>query len=176
MPVFDLDGTLLDSDAALLDPFIALGVARDAITFGLPLEEACAAVDISLDAYVTAYDTNIAHPFPGIDALLEQLPRWALFSNKPRTCAEPEIIRLGWRPEVALYSEFFGGPKHLGPVLDRLQLSAEQVICVGDSDHDRACAQEVGAHFALAGWNARVSANRGELVLTDPIEVLGLIG
>lgn len=172
--IFDLDGTLLDSDAALLGPFLALGVSRGAITFGLPLDEACTNVGISLEAYLDAYDTNVAQPFPGINALLERLPRWALFSNKPLSCAGPEISRLGWRPEVALYSEFFGGPKRLEPVLEQLELRADQVICIGDSEHDFACAKEAGAPFALAGWNERVTRNGGEVVLTDPIEVLDL--
>ena len=175
VPVFDLDGTLLDSDAALLDPFLALGVPRDAITFGLPLDEACTKVQVSLDAYLEAYDTNVAQPFRGINALLDQLPRWALFSNKPLSCAGPEISRLGWRPEVALYSEFFGGPKRLAPVLEQLELSADQVICIGDSDHDRACAEEAGALFALAGWNKRAARTHAEIVLSDPLEVLELL-
>ncbi|MEY2591194.1 MAG: hypothetical protein QOJ67_3178, partial [Acidimicrobiaceae bacterium] len=29
VPLFDLDGTLLDSDEALAAPFVALGVARE---------------------------------------------------------------------------------------------------------------------------------------------------
>ena len=175
IPVFDLDGTLLDSDAALLDPFVALGIPREAITFGLPLAEACSTFGVSLEDYSAAYDTGAAQPFPGITSLLEQLPRWALFSNKSRACAEPEIHRLGWRPEVVLYSDFFKGPKRLAPVLTQLGLSARQIICIGDSDHDRICAKKVGADFALAAWNPRVCPHDEDIVLLEPTEVLDLL-
>ena len=36
--VCDLDGTLIDSDEALLEPFLAAGVPREAVRFGLPVE------------------------------------------------------------------------------------------------------------------------------------------
>ena len=44
IPVFDLDGTLLDSDAALVAPFVALGVPPERITFGHVLADECAAL------------------------------------------------------------------------------------------------------------------------------------
>ena len=34
VPIFDLDGTLLDSDAALCGAFVALGVPHESVTFG----------------------------------------------------------------------------------------------------------------------------------------------
>ena len=40
------------------------------------------------------------------------------------------------------------------------------------TDHDRECAAEVGAVFALAGWNRRAEPAPGDLVLSDPSEVL----
>ncbi len=43
VPIFDLDGTLLDTDEALVATFVALGVPRDEITFGHVLADECRA-------------------------------------------------------------------------------------------------------------------------------------
>jgi hypothetical protein len=64
-PVFDLDGTLVDSDEALAAPFLALGVAREDITFGALLSDACAAVGVSVQDYLDRYDPEAARPFRG---------------------------------------------------------------------------------------------------------------
>ena len=175
IPVFDLDGTLLDSDRALIEPFLSLGISEDAVTFGQTLAEACSELGVSVDDYLERYDTTIAMPFPGIDELLGRLSRWAIFSNKLAVGAEPEIARLGWKPEVARYLESFGGPKRLAPVLEALGVGPQQAICIGDSEHDRACAREAGVDFALAGWNPRARAADGDIVLSEPAEVLDLL-
>ena len=52
----------------------------------------------------------------GVVALLGWLDRWAVCSNKHSRSGQAELARLGWRPEVALFSEAFGGPKRLAPV------------------------------------------------------------
>lgn len=174
-PVFDLDGTLLDSDRAIVEPFLDLGLTEDRIEFGLPLAQACSAWGVSLDDYLAAYDVDAAQPFPGVDRLLAALPRWAIFSNKYSTCGEPELERLGWKPDAVFFSEWFGGPKGLHPVLDALQLSPSQIICVGDSEQDRSAALEVGAAFALAGWNPRAVAVPGDVALSRPADLLDLV-
>ena len=47
VPIFDLDGTLIDSDAALVAPFVALGVPREAVTFGHVLQDECDRLGLS---------------------------------------------------------------------------------------------------------------------------------
>jgi HAD superfamily hydrolase (TIGR01549 family) len=176
VPVFDFDGTLVDSDAALRAPFARLGVDPDTIPLGLPAGEACDLAGVSLDAYLECYDTAAVAAFPGVDELLVGLPRWALCSNKARRSAGAELVRLGWTPEVALFSEDFGGgPKRLSPVLDRLGLPPDGVVFIGDTDHDRACATAVGATFALAGWNARTEPRPGDVVLATPGDVRRMV-
>lgn len=175
VPVFDLDGTLLDSDDALTAPFVALGIPAESVSFGLRLDEACERVGITVEQYLAAYDAGFADPFPGVTEMLDELPRWAVCSNKLGDYARQELDRLGWKPEVAVFAESFEGPKRLGPVLDELRLEPADVVFVGDSEHDRACAREAGARFALAGWNRRVIAERDDLVLETPGDLLGVL-
>ena len=179
VPLFDFDGTLVDSDAALIAPFLALGLAHDDLPpLGLPLGEACEQAGITVEAYLDRYDPAAALPFPGVAEVLTGLGRWGLASNKDRTSGHRELARLGWAPEVALFSDDFGGAeKQLAPLLAALTLDADRAVYIGDTAHDRACAALVGVPFALAGWNprARACARPEDQVLDHPTEVLDLL-
>jgi HAD superfamily hydrolase (TIGR01549 family) len=175
VPVFDLDGTLLDSDEALAAAFVALGVDRSAVTRGHVVADECARLGIELTEYLAAYDVTASRPFDGVEDLLAGLGRWGVASNKDPRSGRPELARLGWRPEVALFADAFDGPKRLGPVLEAMGLEARQVVFVGDTGHDRACAEAVGARFVLAGWNPRARPEDGDLVARHPSDVQGLL-
>jgi phosphoglycolate phosphatase-like HAD superfamily hydrolase len=177
--VCDLDGTLVDSDDALLEPFLTMGIPRAAIRFGLPVEEECAHHGVSVEDYVERYDTDVVQPFPGVVEVIARVTeraRWAVCSNKHQDSGRAELGRLGWEPEVAMFTDAFDGPKRLGPVLDALGVSAQEVVFLGDTGHDRACAAEVGARFALAAWNPRAVAQEGDIVLERPEQLLELLG
>jgi HAD superfamily hydrolase (TIGR01549 family) len=176
-PLFDFDGTLVDSDAALTAPFVALGLTPEQLPpLGLPLVEACDRVGITTEDYLARYDAAAVQPFPGVADLLGGLDRWGLASNKERTSGQVELARFGWTPAVALFSDDFGGrEKRLGPLLAALDLDPAKALYVGDTDHDRRCAGEAGVAFALAGWNARAVSRPGDLVLANPADVLALL-
>lgn len=173
--IFDLDGTLIDSDEALIQPFVVLGVARDAVTFGHVLDQECERLGISVEAYVAAYDTEVVQPYEGVEAMLSELGRWGIASNKLAEAGRLELARLGWKPEVALFVEAFGGPKHLGPVLAAMDVPAERVVYIGDTEHDRRVAREAGVPFGLAAWNPRAEPAPGDVVLQAPADVLDLL-
>lgn len=172
LPIFDLDGTLLDTDEALVSAFVALGVAREEVTFGHVLTDECRRLGLDVDQYVAAYDTDLALPFPGVEELVGRLDRWALCSNKDGRSGRDELARLGWHPEVALFSDAFDGPKRLAPVLDALDLDPNQVVFIGDTAHDRVAAAEVGVPFGLAGWNPRAAPIDDDRTLRRPLDVL----
>lgn len=175
--VFDFDGTLVDSDEALVAPFLTLGVPPEQISFGHAVAEECERLGIDLDAYVDAYDTEAAQPFPGVEQMLDGLGRWALCSNKHPRSGSVELARLGWRPDVAVFADHFEwAHKSLRPVLDLLDVGADEVLMVGDSDGDLRCAQEVGCAYAWAGWNPRVrKASPTGTVLDGPGDILDLL-
>lgn len=174
--ICDLDGTLIDSDAALVDAFLTLGVDRDSISFGHVIAHECLRLGISLEAYVDAYDVEAASPFPGVSDLVAGLGHWAICSNKHPVSGGAELSRLGWTPQVAMFADVFEGPKRLGPVLDALGLDPREVVFLGDTDHDRRCARDAGVEFALAGWNPRAVPAAGDVVLSSPIDLLDLLG
>lgn len=175
VPVFDLDGTLLDSDEALVAPFVALGVPAERVGFGMTLAAACDELGVSIDDYLHHYRADAVRPFPGIEAMISRLDRWAVFSNKLAAAGEEDLRRLGWQPEVARFVEPSGEGKSLGPVLAALGLPATDIVCIGDSEHDRECAREVDATFALAGWNPRATPVEGDIVLTEPADLLAVL-
>ncbi len=175
--LFDFDGTLLDSDAALLAPFVALGVDPTSVPLGLPLVEACARSGIRVEDYLARYDESAAQPFAGVQDLVTSLDRWGLCSNKARASGMAELARLGWSPTVALFSDDFdGAPKRLEPALNALGIGASDGIYLGDTDHDRSAAAAAGVRFAFAGWNARATPDPGDLVLRHPTDLLHLLG
>jgi HAD superfamily hydrolase (TIGR01549 family) len=176
-PLFDFDGTLVDSDAALLAPFAALGVDPATIPLGLPAAQACDLAGISLEDYLAHYDESASQPFPGVEELLARLDHWGLCSNKARPSGVAELARLRWAPTVALFSDDFDGePKRLEPLLAALDLQPADAVYVGDTDHDRSAAAAAGVPFALAGWNARVTPRPDDLVLVHPPDLLALLG
>jgi pyrophosphatase PpaX len=176
--VFDFDGTLVDSDEALVQPFLQLGVPPEEISFGHAIAEECERLRISLDAYVDLYDEEVVQPFPGVDEVVGRLGRWALCSNKHPRSGAAELARLGWTPEVAMFSDDFGwAHKGLDPVLEALGLGPDEIVMVGDSGGDVRCAVEVGCRFVWAGWTPRVrKADPDGVVLDRPDQLLDLYG
>lgn len=173
VPVFDFDGTLVDSDEALIAPFLALGVERSKVRFGRLLAEECAHQGVTVEDYLAHYDPTAAKPFPGVDELLARLDAWGLCSNKHPDSGAAELERLGWEPTAAVFA--LGEPKSLVPVLAELEVAGSEVVYVGDTDHDRECARAVGARFVLAAWNPRATPKDGDLVAATPAEVLDLL-
>lgn len=173
--VFDLDGTLLDSDAALADAFVALGVAIEDVTRGHVVARECKRLEIDLDAYLDAYDVSRSQPFAGVNELLADLSEWAVCSNKHPRSGRAELGRLGWSPVVALFADAFDGPKRLEPVLAALGRTPADVLFVGDTAHDAQCALDAACTFAWAGWNPLCTPTGDAAVLDDPRDVLALM-
>lgn len=174
--IFDFDGTLVDSDEALVQPFLRLGVPRESITFGHAVKVETDRLGLSLEDYVNAYDVEVVQPFAGVQDVIGRLGRWAICSNKHPMSASAELSRLGWSPELSVFSDHFGWEhKVLDPVLEALELPASDVAMIGDSGGDQHCAELAGVQMIWAGWNPRVRRAQPEgWVLAHPSELLDL--
>lgn len=168
MVIFDFDGTLLDSDEALLRPFDILGVERDQVVMGSAVAQECQRLGIRMEDYVAAYDVDVSQPYPGVESLLDSIGRWAICSNKHPDSAHAELERLGWKPEVVMCADAFDwGHKSLVPLLEELGATAQRVVLVGDSPGDLRCATEVNCRFIWAGWNQRVQRSLAAGTIPD---------
>ena len=174
--IFDLDGTLIDSDRALVEAFVRCGVPAETVTFGHVLHHECERLGIDVDDYIAAYNPADAAPFPGVVELLTATPRWAVASHKDRTTGRAELASLGWEPECAFFTQDFGGTKRLDVVLDTLGLAADAVAYVGDTGHDRAAAQRAKVRYVAAGWNPRCDVMPEDVVAATPGDVLRILG
>lgn len=172
--ICDLDGTLVDSDRALADAFVAMGVPRDEVTFGHVVADECARLGIDPHEWSAAFDPTSIEPFPGVDEVVRGLGRWAVCSNRLRDSGEFDLRRFGWEPEVALFADAFDGAKSPRPILTALGVDPSDAVFVGDTPHDRDCAREAGVAFALAAWNPRSVAAPGDIVLATPADLLAL--
>lgn len=175
VPVFDLDGTLLDSDEALVAPFVASGVAVEDVHRGRPLAEECAAHGVAVADFLAAYDTDAAPPFPGVEAMLAEVGEWGACSNKHPESARAELARLGWSPAAAHFAGDDHTGKDLGRVIRDLGVGPDDAVFVGDTEHDRLAARMAGCTFVLAAWNPRVEATGEGLVAHHPSEVPALL-
>ncbi len=172
--ICDFDGTLVDSDRALADAFVAMGVPRDEVTYGHVVAEECARLGIDPDEWAAAFDPSTVVPFPGVDDAVRELGRWAVCSNRLRRSGEFDLRRFGWEPEVALFADAFDGPKSPRPILAALGVEPDDAVFVGDTAHDRDCAHAAGLTFALAAWNPRAVDAPGDIVLHEPRQLLDL--
>jgi phosphoglycolate phosphatase-like HAD superfamily hydrolase len=174
--IFDFDGTLVDSDEELVRAFVVLGVQREQITFGHAVKVEAERLGLSVEDYADAYRDDVVEPFPGVAEVVPRLGRWALCSNKHPRSGVAELARLGWSPELAVFSDHFDWQhKELGPVLELMGLGAGQVAMVGDSGGDAQCAAQVGCDMVWAGWNPRVAAADPDgIVLQRPGQLLDL--
>lgn len=172
--ICDLDGTLVDSDRALADAFVAMGVPREDVTYGHVVAEECARLGIDPDEWASAFDPSTVAPFAGVDDAVRRLGLWAVCSNRLRASGERDLYRFGWEPAVAVFADAFDGPKTPVPILAALGIDPGDAVFVGDTNHDRECALAAGVTFALAAWNPRAIEAPGDIVLLEPTQLLSL--
>lgn len=181
--LFDLDGTLLDSIALIIESFHhtmaahGLPLVPDAhwrAGIGTPLVRALApfaADEGARDALVATYRRyNLAHhdtrvrAYPGVVAAVRALAArgcaLAVVTSKNRASALRGLELMGLAAElgalVALDDVTHGKP-HREPVDRALALlgrDTRDCVLVGDSVHDVACAHAAGVAAAAVTWGA----------------------
>ena len=179
--VFDVDGTLVDSEWAVL---VSLQRTLEAIgrpvppaeelTFVLGITGQDALRQMGVEDIPGTFDLWVGKlrelsgeqkPFADIPALLQSLKgqgvRLGVVTSRTRPEFEAAFAHYGLRNffDETVCSEDTREHKPSGEPLQeymrRTGARPEQVLYVGDSRYDSGCAQNAGADFALALWGAK---------------------
>ena len=180
--VFDLDGTLIDSERDLADAVNALLAERGGAALPLPaigsMVGAGAAVlvrrafdaarvpidDMTLPRFLELYDArllNTTRPYPGIVEALETIERHgvlAVLTNKPLGHTKRLLEGLDL---ARFFADVLGGdgalprkpdPAGLSHLMSAHSVMPSRTVLIGDSMIDAATARVAGAAFCLARY------------------------
>ncbi|MEE2756816.1 MAG: HAD-IA family hydrolase [Myxococcota bacterium] len=178
IPIFDLDGSLLDSAPDIgnalneirrefdLEP-LTIDFIRTKIGGGLGslLRDTKSVPDASQvprarDIFMAHYGRNLlshSAPFDGVETLLSECSIRGLVTNKPRRFGKEIIEQLGWTFTVSVYGDDgYGQKPEPGPIaraIDLIGYNASDIVYFGDSDADVLAAQACGVAVWLFPWS-----------------------
>ena len=200
--VFDIDGTLIDSEAAAIPSLHQ--VAVDLLGQDLPAEHLYQAFGMSADdtmRWLGIADVERGHKLwnhyfadyrhlitvfdgilPVLDALKAKGASLGLLTSKNRYEYEHDFLPLGLEPRfdtVILADDSETHKPQAGPMLAYLAKSGakpEEVLFIGDSVHVMGCGKNAGVDHALALWGRRSDDPSIEATyrLHTPAELLSL--
>ena len=199
--VFDLDGTLLDTEAAVLN---AWQHTLRGYRYHFPLEELRVVLGITVEKGIDAlgvlvdnqferrltesyalYTGNTAF-FPGVGELLLQLKQRGYSLGVVTSRNREECRRyFGTFGLEILCGQFICAedterhkpePEPLLKYMEKAGAAAESCIYIGDMPTDVACANRAGAVSALAVWNqSGILCPDAQLILQTPADLLRIL-
>jgi HAD superfamily hydrolase (TIGR01549 family) len=197
--VFDIDGTLIDTEEAMLRSLQRTVQETDGRTlevddlrfiFGMTAEDALRSLGIKdvaqafllwKDHYLRA--ASGVRVFPGVESLLRELRarsiRLGVLSSKTRYEYGTDFLPfgLGGYFDLAILAEdslkHKPDPEPMLAYLARSEAQAAEVLYIGDRVYDMQCAKGAGVDFALALWSRRDSGDiEARYYLQRPEDVL----
>ena len=183
--VFDVDGTLLDTELAVLHSlqdtithYLNEYISMDELHFALGIPGEVTLLKLGMEDVESAnkfwndqMQEYIQHVklFDGINEMLESLHgkglKLGIITSKTREEYETDFVPHGVASyfDTVICVEDASKPKpHPEPLLAYLQknnLSADEVIYMGDTEYDSQCAYSAGVDFGLALWGCRKPDN-----------------
>lgn len=195
--VFDIDGTLLDTEYAVLHSLqdtimhytgktipteeltFALGITGEDALYRLGMKDISGALDLWVGK-LRGYEDTVT-VFDGIAELLEKLAAMHLgmgiVTSKTKEEFEREFAAFGIRHYFTTVICADDTAKHKpdpDPLLKYRELSGadkEQLLYIGDSKYDSMCAQSAGIDFALAQWGSRGREIQADYYLKRPMDL-----
>jgi pyrophosphatase PpaX len=197
--LFDLDGTLLDTNELIIQSFLHVfdydpSLKRERIIshFGMPLEkqlvdyagrpEGSSGADLvqKYRAFNNAKHDEMVRAFPGVvetlRALRERGVRVGVVTSKIRFTTERGLVHVGIKPyvESVVTIEDVEHPKphaeSIHKALRELSVGPEaRVLMVGDSGFDLGCAQNAGVDSCWVGWGLKP---REQMLAMNPTHVI----
>lgn len=198
--VFDVDGTLVDTEYAVLhslqrivEHFTKIKPELHELTFalGIPGKYALEKYNITdSDAmkiwikYLHEYDDKI-NVFGGMKEVLKNLKTQGLklgvVTSKDRKEFEIQFTKFGIRDffDVTVCVDDTTEHKPFpAPLYKYMELSGaekDEVLYIGDSEYDMRCAHGAGIDFALAGWGCKGRKIEAEYYPQIPSDILSII-
>ena len=195
--VFDLDGTLLDSETVILTTFRnvlrkvtgrSYKLSELKFSWGIPTEDAARRLGVfDIGQVQRCWNEEIMRhsdeirPFPGTEEMLRQLRddgvRLGIVTSKDRYELELAFPQAHYfEPELIVTADQTArhkpDPKPLLELLRRAGIRPEQALYIGDTIHDARCAAGAGVAFGLAAWGADLPQSiRAEYYFAAPREV-----
>ena len=198
--VFDVDGTLVDTEYAVLHSLqdtiktltgnvtpleeltFSMGITGDDTLKQLGFQDIPAALEIWF-RYLYGYDDTVGL-FHGIadtlDTLSQKGCRLGVVTSRIREDFEKEFRRFPIRQYFDIVVCADDTEEHkptAAPLLKYMELSGadrSQVLYVGDSRYDRECARNAGTDFALAGWGSHLTDIDPEYRPAEPTELIAI--
>lgn len=199
--VFDVDGTLLNTESAILHslqevmrtisgemiPFekltFSLGITGEDALQILGVEDIAATMDLWNEKLRDFADATSV--FDGIEELLEELLKLGCEMGiiTSRTKEEFEFgfgqfdIKRYFKTIICADDTEEHKP-NAGPLRKYMELTGadrSEVLYIGDSEYDSQCAENAGTDFALAGWGAHNKMLKANYHLEKPEELLAII-
>jgi len=199
--VFDVDGTLVDSERCILYAFrdtlldftgreypleeltFCLGITGDDAVARFPGLDGEAVLDRWTE-YLGRYADTVGF-FPGVPELLRTLKgagcRLGIATSRIHAEVDGDLAQAGLAPlfgHIVCADDTDTHKPQPGPLLKYMEWSGaapEEVLYVGDSIYDSLCAQGAGVDFALAVWGSHAKDRPALYYPETPGELPGLI-
>lgn len=198
---FDLDGTLIDSEEAVLrslrDTLLAVTgedhpLSELTFSLGIPGEDCLKRLCLpdpvkTLEQWEDTLRryTPLVKLFPAVPELLETLTDMGVslgvVTSKTQEELSYDFIPLGLEKyfstvvtatDTALHKPC---PEPLLKFMERSGAAPEETLYVGDSSYDRECARSAGVDFALAVWGCRGRELPAEHTPSEPMALVSII-
>lgn len=196
--IFDLDGTIIDSELIGLTTLQAIlkeqGIEKtlDELRFSLGIPgtttlEVLNIADIptTLQAWMEKEKPLMKNVpiFSGMMEVIEKLPLKGIVTSQSKA----ELNNSFYQLNIAHYfhtiisaddtEKHKPNPEPLKLALKRLGVKSSEAIYIGDSRYDMQCARSAGVDFGLALWGAKESKGfeQAKYIFKSPIDILKLI-
>lgn len=199
--VFDIDGTLIDTEHAVLSSMqetIKTLTGKDMpveqLTFalGIPGEDALRTISIedvqpALDLWINNMQkySHTEKVFEGIPEVLDTLARSGYKMGIVTSRIREEFVHDFGRFGIGHYfetvicaddtKEHKPAPAPLLKYMELTETRSDEVLYVGDSPYDSLCAHNAGVDFALAVWGSHNSSEQAEFYPERPVDLLDIM-